>query len=469
MDTGRICIMENEIVNILGISNVMQTSIFLVSFVLAFSHKRNIENRKVCYAIGVFINIMAFLILSFLNFWGDIRRQFIVSDCVMAVLEIIFILIINGDKIGRKIQLILLVTVPVRVVEYLLLFYFGWELGQPLLADGNHYIVELFVIFVLSLTIEYYAFCVLFVEGRQLRNEMGSILMFFLFPILGFMDVSFALRSGPGEIGPYNLIFGSIQLTITAAVSFALLRFMHKSLDIIAKEREQIEIENLRSMDLMYYDIVQADIEFARKFRHDAANYTEQIEFMIDHLDDNSEGVIQSMVEELKNRTRSITARVYSSDPLTNVILTLKAKKCADLGLDFNVKVNLPEDFDFGEVEPLDRSSILSNMIDNAIESSVLCKEAGKECDVNVSIGLIGDYLALRVENYTVYDGEINEVSSLMKQINEDRKNKGHGYGMVIIQEKVAKYKGDIVVNVKDNKCVAVATVVTGTKEANNV
>ena len=81
------------------------------------------------------------------------------------------------------------------------------------------------------------------------------------------------------------------------------------------------------------------------------------------------------------------------------------------------------------------------------------------DSDINVSIGLIGDYLAMRVENYTIYDGEINDVKSLMRQINDDRKNSGHGYGLIIVQEKAAKYGGDVVVKVKDNKCLTVLTV----------
>ncbi|MBR6960798.1 MAG: GHKL domain-containing protein, partial [Clostridiales bacterium] len=67
--------------------------------------------------------------------------------------------------------------------------------------------------------------------------------------------------------------------------------------------------------------------------------------------------------------------------------------------------------------------------------------------------------LAMRIENCTVHDGEINDVKSLMRQINENRKNSGHGYGLIIVQEKAAKYDGDVVVNVKNNKCLTVVTV----------
>lgn len=451
--------MENDVSNLLSISNVIQTSIFFVCFVLSVSRKRNIENRKLCYAIGVALNAFPLLFLSFIQIGNDLKSEFLISEGVICVVDIIFILIVNGDKILRKLYVILISILPVRLIELLLMLYFSNVLGKSILDDSNSYIAKVFIIFVMSVTIEYYAISVMFIEGRQLRKEMGSILLFFLFPLLGFLDMSFVLGNAPEGIGPVNVIFVSIQLTIIAAISFALLRFMNKSLVIIEKEREQIELAKLRSMDSVYYDVVQADIEFARKFRHDAANYIEQIEFMIDHLDDKSESVMRSMVEELKSKTRMISARVYSHDPLTNVILTLKAKKCTDLGIKLNVKVNLPDDIDFGRIEPLDRSSVLSNMIDNAINSSVICKEKGMDSDINVSIGLIGDYVAMRVENYTVHDGEINGVKPLMNQINEDRKNSGHGYGLIIVQEKAAKYDGEVVVNVKDNKCLTVVTV----------
>jgi len=451
--------MESDIINLLNISNIIQTSIFFVCFVLSISHKRNIDNRKLCYAIGVALNTLQFILLIFIRLGDDHRTEFVICECVDIVVDIIFILIVNGDRIWHKLWVIVVAIVPVRVIEAILIIYFGNVLGTSIFEDGNSYIAKVFIIFFMSVTIEYYAISVMFIEGRQLRNEMGVILMIFLFPLMGFMDMSFMLGSNPGGVGPVHVIFVSMQLTVIAAVSFALLRFVNKSLVIIEKEREQVELERLRSMDSMYYDVVQADVEFVRKFRHDAANYIEQIEFMIDHLDDKSESVLRSMVEDLKDRTRSINARVYSSDPLTNVILTLKAKKCSDLNIGFNVKINLPEGFDPACIEPLDRSSILSNLIDNAIDSSVLCKEKGMTPDINVSIGMIGDYLAMRIENCTVHDGEINDVKSLMRQINENRKNSGHGYGLIIVQEKAAKYGGDVVVNVKNNKCLTVVTV----------
>ena len=201
------------------------------------------------------------------------------------------------------------------------------------------------------------------------------------------------------------------------------------------------------------------------KFKHDAANYVEQIEYLVAHKDEQSDDLIKNMVDELKDRVNTISSKVFCRDPLINAVLTLKANKCTELGIPFSFRATTPDPEIEVDVEPLDQSSIMSNIIDNAINSAVVCKNSGLDASVALNVGMMGDLVAVRVENPTVYDGEIHDIKSLIKMSRSAEHKEGHGYGLLIVSEKAAKYSCDLVVDIKDHKCVIVITMPTKKKE----
>ena len=372
------------------------------------------------------------------------------------------IILLNEDPIKKRILLFLIYFIPTLTGRLLLLQVMKTVIGDIYKGMFNYNIHSIFIIYSLTLSVVYSMSIVLFSSRRRIRGVWNFIFLLALLSILGLIDLLFVLHVGLDEIGFINSLGGSIQLFITASISYSLARFIKINNNIIEYEREQEHLADLRDIDKRYYELVSADVDYVRKFRHDIANYTEQIDYMISHRDEVSDQALGEVVSDLKDKVNSISRLKYCDDPYVNMILVLKDAKCKGLGIPYSAKANVAES---PVMEPLDRSSLLSNLIDNAINSAARCKEAGREASVSVSIGLLGDYIAVRTENDTMLEEEISDLDALVsvtKEKHRKDRNNEHGYGLVIIRETVGKYGGDIVVNIKDHKCVIVATIKVG-------
>ncbi|MCR5061524.1 MAG: GHKL domain-containing protein [Saccharofermentans sp.] len=429
---------------------------------IRLSGKKRKGNRALLIAAAVMLYGIALALDIFALPLVDsiLLKVLIIAVNMVMVTGMIFL--VNDDPVKKKIFLFLVYLIPTVMGRLLLgqmiISIFG-DIDKGL---GNYNVHSLFIIYSLTLSIVYSMSIVLFNSRRKIMGVWNLIFLLALFSMLGLTDLLFVLHVAPNEISLVNSLGGSIQLFITASISYSLARFIKINNNIIEYEREQEHMADLRDIDKRYYELVSADVEYVGKFRHDIANYTEQIDYMISHRDEVSDQALGEVVSDLKDKVNNISRLKYCDDPYVNMILVLKDAKCKGLGIPYSAKANVAES---PVMEPLDRSSLLSNLIDNAINSAARCKEAGRDASVSVSIGLLGDYIAVRTENDTMLEEEISDLDTLVSVTKEKRRkdrNNEHGYGLVIIRETVGKYGGDIVVNIKNHKCVIVATIKVG-------
>ena len=459
--------MEFEIISIFDYLNVFIASFFFVYYVVSMSDKTNISDKRINYLISSILSLLGMLVCHLVASSEYSRFSVRFSIVVFALTVIVLTFIINGDGLRRKLKIISLFIFPIAIISVVINFYFEFVLGKSIAEFGNRTILILFSTFVLAMIIVYSVSYVLFRSRKEMAGYLNAIIVMLLFSVQAFLDLAFVLNAAPDKIGNSNIVGSSLQLITASAIAVSLLNILRKSRDVVVKEREQRNLESMRDMNKQYYDSVQNDIEHASKLRHDLANYIEQIEYLINHPEKDSDDVLRSMVNELKIKADSIVSRNYCDDQIINTIMTLKDEKCRKLGIPFKVKVNLPFSPD---VDPLDGSSLLSNLIDNAIKSALECQKAGKEGSVSVTAGILGDHFVVRTENDTLYDGEIDDIKAFIESVNRKRVKDGHGYGLKIVQEIVAKYGGSLIVKIKDRKCVIVAAVKCNAKgELTNV
>ena len=452
--------MGADALKFLDIVNGFMASAFFVYFVLSLSVKPRFKDNMLNMGWGMIIYQAGGLFVLFIVPLLDDMVNLPLSVPVGMAFLFAAVCFLSKDSLARKIFILLMYVVPIIIINVCIRLIITQFAG---ISGENIYVSGLSSIYAITCGIVYCMCVVLFVNRDSVRSVILPMVLMMCFPILGLIDLVFALSAAPDKISIVNCIGGSLQLYITVTVAILMSRFMKRNKHLIMQERERAGIEKIRDIDRQYYDEVQRDVDYVRKFRHDITNYIEQIEYLIDHPDDKSNETVRDMVKELKVRTSKTSTQRYCEDPFVNMILTLKTDKCKKLGIPFHIKANLP---DCSSIDPLDKSSVLSNIIDNAINESIRCKEAGEDADVSVSIGTMGDYVAIRVENNTLVDQEIHSIDELMKRKRASYDRSEHGYGLVILKEKVAKYDGNIILDIKDNKCVLIASVKTrGTGE----
>lgn len=448
--------MELEVLRSFEFANYLLLAVFFTYFVDALSVKKRFANKPlqyfVCiavYQMGAAANLFA---KEYFGYTGSI-----LSDVFRFIFFAIFVIVlVNKDSFVAKLKLFFLYFFPISFARTFIWLYINMHADTFTTDFSKRCIDSLGSIMSMMCEIVFIVTVAILSDKKRFRDFDYAIIILWFFPILGFIDVTFALQA-PDEVSQINLIAGSMQLLMSSLICKLIVRFIHLTEDVVSREKEASKLENMRDLNKQYYETVQSDIAYVQKFRHDIANYIEQVEVMRMKDDQESRRITDEMVESLKNKANEIRSKRYCDHQFVNMILTLKAEKSKNLGIEYTVKANVPEDI---KIEPLDLSSILSNMIDNAIHSAVKYKDVNGQGAVSVSMGMMGDYLAIRTDNDTLIEEQIDNIKKLFKDASDRRD--GHGYGLLIIDENIKKYDGNIVVDIKNKKSSIVVTMKVG-------
>ncbi len=158
-----------------------------------------------------------------------------------------------------------------------------------------------------------------------------------------------------------------------------------------------------------------------QKLRHDVKNNIATISALIDSGD---AAEAKRLLDELGARLGSALGGSNKTGiPAADTTVSKKAKRCEELSITLDMHVEpLPET----KIPPIDLSSVISNILDNAIEAAQGCENPV----ITLRIFKYKSYLAMICENPTnTAPRVINGTLASTKD------GSGHGYGMEIIGE----------------------------------
>lgn len=181
--------------------------------------------------------------------------------------------------------------------------------------------------------------------------------------------------------------------------------------------------------------------EHLQKIRHDLKNHLINAKVL---LDNNNAEMAGDLIDDIIGQTNSITLDISntSSNSLIDAIILYKASECKRKNIRFTYTMEkLPE----LQLDPVDISSMLSNILDNAIEAASKCTEPS----VEISISMQDGYLTIYSCNS--HSSEIIENKSTGELISTKLNSNEHGFGTRIIADVAKKYEGDFVKNITDN------------------
>ena len=172
-----------------------------------------------------------------------------------------------------------------------------------------------------------------------------------------------------------------------------------------------------------------------KKLYHDIKNHMICIEEM---YDDN-----ESTREYINNINKEISSSedIYKTgNMILDIILNEKKAICDKNNIDLFVDINLSK---CGFIEPMDISSIFSNILENAIEA---CEK--------MDDGTINKYIKIRgtiVKNFFVLKAENSKTNEIFIKNNNIMTDKDddflHGIGINSIKNSVEKYNGEVAID----------------------
>lgn len=201
-------------------------------------------------------------------------------------------------------------------------------------------------------------------------------------------------------------------------VRFLMRRYADRRLD--AYQRELIT---------KHYEEVENMYRQVRGWRHDYKNH---IQTMKVHLQNKDYALLDNYLNTLNADLMEIDTVIKTGNVMVDAILNSKLTLAKNKNINVNASASVPEKL---TVSQTDLCVIIGNLIDNAIEATMECPDAGERF-IRVYIGVFKGQLYISVSNSV--GGKISKHSWEYMST----KGSGHGFGLKRIDATVAKYGG---------------------------
>ena len=186
-----------------------------------------------------------------------------------------------------------------------------------------------------------------------------------------------------------------------------------------------------------YYEKVEESQNQIRRLYHDMNNHLYNIQMMNKSSEDASEYIL-SLQNELKEARK---ARL-SGNSLFDIIVDEKMNICQSKGIDFKIDVDSKNT---GFIKNMDMSSILANILDNAIEACD--KMISNKKYIKLTSMWADDMFIIICEN-----SKENEVKKIGDRFITDKLNKSeHGIGIKSVEKSVKNYDGNMMIFCDDS------------------
>lgn len=186
-----------------------------------------------------------------------------------------------------------------------------------------------------------------------------------------------------------------------------------------------------------YYEKVEESQNQIRRLYHDMNNHLYNIQMMSKSSEDASDYIV-SLQNELKEARKTR----LSGNSLFDIIVDEKMNICKNKGIEFDIDVDSKNT---GFIKNIDMSSILANILDNAIEACD--KMTSNKKYIKLTSMWADDMFVIICEN-----SKENEVKKIGDSFVTDKLNKSeHGIGIKSVEKSVKNYDGNMMIFCDDN------------------
>lgn len=206
-----------------------------------------------------------------------------------------------------------------------------------------------------------------------------------------------------------------------------------------------------------YYLLTQEQSKKINEIKREMRESLDEIERLLE-TEGNEKGnrkELEERLNEAEDRVNQFGSVYYCSDSVLNALLAVKQERAISLGIDMDIMVRSIVKTD---VSDMDMCSIVTNLLDNAIEAVQKVREARefegslkegsremaeeKADDIIVRIGRQARYFVIRVKNRMIEAPRKSAKGGFISSKKEAYEEKMHGRGSRIVETLVEKYGG---------------------------
>jgi sensor histidine kinase regulating citrate/malate metabolism len=195
-----------------------------------------------------------------------------------------------------------------------------------------------------------------------------------------------------------------------------------------------------------YQGEFQSMLKTMRSIRHDFINHIQVIQGL---LKIGREDRAFEYVNSLTNEVETMELPLKVKNPALHILLQSKWARAQNDKVDMHLLV---DDHTFHKIKSIDLIKILSNLIDNAFDATLLLPESDRFISIDVKSSSSTHYL-FKVENigHSIPKDIINKIFQTGFSTKEERRGVPRGDGLSIVKQVVDNYGGSIDVNSSKN------------------
>lgn len=304
------------------------------------------------------------------------------------------------------------------------------------------------VFFILDVAISkilYFLTCLIiikFVKTEKANFKFPIGLYFYPLAVISGLIIFWDICSKSNISNKYQIVLSILSAVLFASIIILFISYQRN----IEKENDLMIMQNelqRANTDKNYYNILEKQNEELKIYAHDAKKHLAAIQ----ELNNNPE--IDKYIVEMTNRLKSHNNTCHSGNHTLDVIINKYDTECKIKSVDFSFDLKLAN---LKMVEDYDLVTVISNLLDNAIEASV---ESEKH------------FITVKTKKVNTYDSLIITNSCDMTPIavnNELRTTKKykkvHGLGIKSVLKTLKKYDGDLEWEYNDKNKEFITTVI---------
>ncbi len=377
---------------------------------------------------------------------------------VVALLELIYTYFMFEDKPKRKIGIflfkeVLLITastISYAVYSFFIRNHVKWFFGCR--SDNCTYC--LLYLLLLSVLISIVFQFTKERKGVELPWVIGTQVVIGLGEATAVLAVA---EASDGVINALNSWFIIVAMVCMVAANISIGMLAPYLLRQVMMANIMDYGKELSNMEYKYYEMSVENEEKLQSIKHDISNHIQTIYSLFSN-GENQRGL--ELIHELKSRYALVDQMVYCNNPVINIILANKKNEAEGKNIETHIKVK--EGLDDLTITDFDLSTVICNLLDNAIRGCVCSDQSHPK--LIVEILQKKRYLVVRVLNSCKIGMNIESTDKIETTKSNSQT---HGLGMPIVAAIAKKYRGDFMVSAQNG--IFTATIVMSIKPSKDV
>ncbi len=381
---------------------------------------KNKTNRGENFALFLLAASIEFLVYQHFN-------NFIVNIISFIALSFIVCLVCCEARIGTILLHCFIMCIMLLLSETLVIPFSNYLLHDNYLQNHNQ-VSELLISTISKLLV--FMVCIRVSQTAEKENIQTIDIYLFVIPMLSIFVINSVVSVLSDTATPHDHNMLILIISVSFIIINTVVFLIHEYNVSISNETERLLLlEQKKELDYEYYKLLRKNYDESRIMIHDIKHHINVLKQL---SVDSTDTELKKYIDKLSENEFRDNRRIMTGSKIIDVVVYQKSELCKDRSIKFSFE---PNNINFGFVEEPDICSILSNLLDNAIEAA----EKSEEKTIRLVFHSQGKMYFIDIENSCDIEPHISNG----RLITTKQGKNGHGMGMYSVEKILKKYKGD--------------------------